>query len=319
MGKSNLPEAIIATLGGIGFLLILVWFRSGADSELLKGPIWWYCFAAALSGAYIWFHGLKRGRLTSDIAKSRLNSSAQGYGWLVGKTAGPSTHNSLRAPNGYECVWYRYYNRPNASQGGGLPVMLFSLLPNRIGAAIETCAPTLEVRDGEELYYVFPDGAQVLSRNRMEWDGAMGDYALDYLAPGEQIYILGELSSHEHHFDRLREVNHLLSDMQADPIHWKRFDANGNDRLDGDELDNLHLEAIRLADIKEREHATIKPIHHIRKPSDGREFIISNIPPNKLQRYYTRLMLVGLLFFFGAGSICVLYLPLITPLFSKGQ
>ena len=120
MGNSNLPEALIATLGGIGFLLILIWFRSGADYELLSRPIWWYYLSITISGAYLWVHGLKRNRLTADIAQSRLNSSAQGYGWLVGKTAEPPVHETIYAPNGYECVWYRHYSRPNGSQGGGL-------------------------------------------------------------------------------------------------------------------------------------------------------------------------------------------------------
>lgn len=275
--------------------------------------------AAVVAGGWLGFARLRRARLIEDTPTQRLRSAAQGYAELRGEARlmpGPAIASPLtRTP----CVWWRYAIEQRRGSGrnarwhrleGGASDDLF-LLDDSTGECV-----------------VDPEGALVYPDIRRQWRGATRQPMRTPSADGGWLSRLG-LGFGSYRYSEslisLRAPLHALGDFRTlraarteDDRHavrellaeWKRdrttlltrFDADG----DGD-IDLVEWEAAREAAIETvRAQRAAEPIpadtHMLRRPGDGRTFLLSTWPQDKLARYKR---ITATLMITGAGAAVV--------------
>lgn len=276
-------------------------WAAGADTD----GFWWLCAllaAAALAGGWLGFRRLRRARLIEDTPTQRLRSAAQGYLELEGLARwmpGPE----IRAPlSRTPCVWWRYSIEQRRGSGknarwhrleGGTSDDLFLL------------------DDGTGECVIDPEGAQVYPDVRRQWRGGT---RRPLRIPAEDRGWLGRLGFG---FGSYRYSEQLIS-LQS-PLHalgqfgtvraaraddeqqaqrellaeWKRdraallarFDADGDGEIDLDEWETARAKALETVRRQAAETPAPPDTHVLRKPGDGRAFLLSTWPQDKLARY----------------------------------
>ncbi|MGC9457106.1 MAG: GIDE domain-containing protein [Halothiobacillaceae bacterium] len=277
--------------------------------ELTPGEYPWVFSIAAVICLVAFVFGLRsilRARVIMDTPTSRIRSAAQGYVELEGM-ARPVGDELLRAPlSGYECVWYdaRVERREQVHTKNGTRTRWVEIERSISGEPIG-------IDDGTGEALILPNGARTYPVYRRVWYGssprpALGvggerlffgrkyRYTERLIREHEPLYVIGEFSTSYRDIasERAERVRILLSEWKNDPEQMKRFDLDGDGRIDEREWDM----ARRLATATARKEMVVEAansdgIHIMRRPHDGRPFILSAIPQKKLIR---RKMSVGL-------------------------
>jgi len=230
-------------------------FAIGAAVALIAG-------ALALWGA---FRFLARKRIVEDTPTALVRSAPQGYVELQGRAAlidGDPIHAPLSLR---PCVWFRYKVEQRRERRGGNE---------------RSAWRTIERGVSEHLFYltdhtgscaVDPDGAAVTATHRHVWYGssripgryhaddgtwwarALGSFGQPYrytelrIEPGDEIYALGEFTTHGGgavRFDREGAIGDRLREWKRDQDFLLReFDANGDGEIDLDEWDAARTRA----------------------------------------------------------------------------
>ncbi len=129
-----------------------------------------------------WLAALRRYRLVADTPTSLIASAAQGYVELVGRCEPHPGSPALGYLSGPPCVWYRCAVSRRTSEGWS-------------STSRERSTDTFLLRDASGTCIVDPDHAEVTGARRRSWIQGEYRYELDYLAPGDPLYALGELAN----------------------------------------------------------------------------------------------------------------------------
>jgi hypothetical protein len=260
-----------------------------------SGRLWPFALAlVAVISFAAWILAYRRYRQIHDLPTSKVVSAAQGYAELFGRSERLAGEPLVSKLSGLPCCWFRYCIERKESNDrwkeidSGVSVAHF-LLVDDTGRCV-----------------ISPEGAEVLSSRKQVWTEGSYRYTEWLLLEQGPLYAIGEFVTQGGggaELDEKADLSALLSewkDDQAD-LH-ERFDLNRDGAIDLKEWELARLQARREV---RRRHAEIRArdgVHMLRKPPDGRLFLLANEVPEKLGRRFASWSAVHLLIFLGAGS-----------------
>lgn len=265
--------------------------------QLETAGAWPYALLAMAGVSFFgWLGNYRRYRQIHDLPTSRVASAAQGYVELVGRSELLDGEPVMSRLGGLPCCWYHYLIEEQNSDDKWQKVDEGSsaahfLLVDETGQCV-----------------ISPDGAEVVTSNHRSWREGRLRYNEWLLTPRAVIYALGEFITHSGHVggaaDERADVAALLADWKADKagLH-QRFDLDQDSNIDMKEWELARLQALREV---RRQHAgqsqkLVEGVHLLRKPRDGRLFLLANEMPDVLGKRYYWWGLLHLLIFIGAG------------------
>ncbi len=235
----------------------------------------------ALVALWAWLAALHRYRFIADTPTSRIASAAQGYVELLGRARPYPGNRILSKLTLLPCVWFRYEIHRRRADGKW----------ERLDHG--ESPDTFLLDDGSGECVVDPEEAEILTPRKQEWLRGEYRYREWLILEQDLLYALGHFAT----LDPLGGPLAAREEVGARLAEWKRdrgallarFDAN----RDG-EIDLVEWEAARRAaqaEVHERHKALPSAgaaIHILRKPRDGRPYLLSNLPPERLARRFRR-------------------------------
>ncbi len=271
---------------GASLLILLIGFRlDSREGWIFAGGL------LSVISLWAWHANFRRFRLVADLPTARAASAPQGYVELFGRgefIAGETLSSKL---TGLPCLWFRYRIEEEENNQKRLV---------EEGQSDDTFV----LRDSSGSVVIDPAGAEILTTRKEKWHKGNHYYQEWLLLPQDKIYVLGEhitLGGNATQLDLKQDVALLLAEWKRDRADLlKRFDRNG----DG-EIDLQEWEAAREAahqEVRQQHNAIYQSggVEMIRKPADGRLFLIANTAPDALSKRYLRWSWVHLGLFFTA-------------------
>jgi len=277
-----------------------------------------------LLSLWAWMRDWRRYRTIAGTPTSRIASAAQGYVELFGRGrhAGQPVYSPL---TGLPCLWYRVERLGKTRQGQlielGKPARRgqhyqlqhqgYSWLKQRS----QSDAPFL-LEDGSGSALIDPAHAEIITSRYSEHVQEGYRYGEWLLLEHDQLYTLGELAS----LRASEQAPALRAAVAARLAEWKldptallaRYDRDGNGEIDAVEWEAVRADAEREV-LAERRQQTLEPARHtLRRPGDGRPFLIANQPPERLAKRHRHWAWLQLLLALGA-LIALLWLSLNPP------
>ncbi|MGA7181439.1 MAG: hypothetical protein WBX11_17890 [Thiobacillaceae bacterium] len=212
-----------------------------------------------------------------DTPTAKVISAPQGYVEFAGRGKQPPGDELTSFLTGLPCLWYRYKVERRSGD---------KWVHDSSGESHDTFG----LDDGSGLVLIDPDGAEILTSRKRVWIEDIYRKTEWSLIEGEKLYAVGEhatVGGAQSDFDTNNDISLLLSDWKKDKASLlKRFDRNH----DG-EIDLAEWELVRkAAELEvEQEHQQIRlsdGVHVLRKPRDGRPYLIANKLPGELIRRY---------------------------------
>ncbi|MFZ5557080.1 MAG: hypothetical protein ACOZDY_10235 [Pseudomonadota bacterium] len=232
----------------------------------------------ALIALFAWLGSLKRFRAIDDTPTSRVASAAQGYVELEGRAYPHPGAPVISKLNLLPCCWYRYeiWERGQDNKW------------QRMDHG--ESADTFLLRDGSGECVVDPEDAEVLTRHRRTWHQGSYRYTEWTLIERDPLYALGEFATLSAHaeLNAREDIAALLAQWKRDRQRLlKRFDADADDAIGLDEWDEARRQAKAEVERQHREYRLEGNIAHVlRRPADGRLFLLANVEPERLARRY---------------------------------
>lgn len=270
----------------------------GIAAESESAAVWPYAmFAVAGVSFFAWMACHRRYRQIHDLPTSRIGSAAQGYVELVGRTE-TLGHPVASRLSGHPCCWFRFQVEEKDDK-------------NRWRTVEEgSSADHFLLVDGSGQCVISPDGAEVLTHDRKTWSAGHQRYTEWLLLPKTPLYAIGEFSTTTAAAagaaaDERADVGALVGEWKRDraTLH-QRFDLNRDGAIDMMEWELARREAQR--EVRRRRAALPPPategVHLLRKPADGRLFLLANEMPDKLGARYRYWSWLHLAVFFAAGG-----------------
>jgi hypothetical protein len=238
----------------------------------------------------------RRYRQIHDLPTSKVASAAQGYVELFGRSELLDGSTVVSTRTGQRCCWFRYYIQRRTSNNKWEYV-----------DSGESPHHFLLVDDTGQCV-VSPEGAEVMTDRKETW--TQGDYRHTewLLVPKDKLYAIGEFSTASGAvaaLDERADVGDLLADWKKDKTQLlKRFDLNHDGEIDMKEWERARLEARQEVRRRHTEGrtATTEGVHLLRKPRDGRLFLLACELPEKLGRRFAFWSALHLTIFLGAGG-----------------
>ncbi|HEX9685906.1 MAG TPA: hypothetical protein VGA25_08660 [Burkholderiales bacterium] len=278
--------------GIIHFVIIAIAF------EAESAELWPYALLA-MSGVsfFAWIANYRRYRHIHDLPTSKVASAAQGYVELFGRTellpGEPITSKLSRSP----CCWYSYQVEEKGSNNKWSTV--------DSGSSVEQF---LLVDDTGQCV-ISPEGAEVLTHDHKSWAQLDRRYTEWLLLPKSVIYAIGEFSTTTAAAvaagEERADVGALLAQWKADQRRLQeRFDLDRDGRINLKEWELARLQArreVRSLHAEVRLRST-EGVHILRRPGDGRLFLLANELPDSIGSRYRIWSAVHLVIFLGALS-----------------
>lgn len=248
----------------------------------------------AFISLFAWMSALRRLRLVRDTPTSRIASAAQGYVELTGRGMPLPEKPVLSKLTFLPCLWYRYQvehktgkNEWHTEESG------------------ESEDPFM-LEDASGRCLVDPSGAEILTQHKETWIKFDYRYSEWLLLKEDRIYALGQFrtfggSTVETGADE--EMKSVLAEWKQNmPELHKRFDLDNDGELNMQEWMLARKAARREAEKRMNALRAEPDVNYLLQPRDGRLFLISNMPQEKLERRYWFWVWVHLVIFFGALS-----------------
>jgi len=272
---------------GAQLLLLII----GIKLESRMGWLWVLGIMTVVS-LFAWFSALRRLRAVRDTPTSRIASAAQGYAELIGRGKQLSDPPLLSKLSVLPCLWYRYkIERKNAKN---------QWITQDSG---ESNDPFL-LQDDSGRCVVDPSGAEILTNHKDTWRQGQYRYTEWKLLDIDSIYVIGQFRTFGGSSTQTtakEEMKQVLAEWKLDmPDLHRRFDLNEDGRLDIQEWILARQAAKREATKRVAEVRSQPDTNYMLQPHDGRLFLISNLPQNKLERRYWFWTWAHLAIFFGA-------------------
>jgi hypothetical protein len=311
-------------------------------AQLPPVPFWLFTALAvglALYGLVTVYRGLHRARMIENVPTARVRSAHQGYVELTG-TAQVLDGEPIVAPlSGIQCCWYRFrveerddrrWRPVRRGESDGLFLLrdeTGECLVDPDGAAITAMHAQTWYGDGSfggspGVHHrgLRPDGVlEKLAHVGIEvGSNALGGtsryrYREEVILPADPLYAVGHFKSYDD-IDHQRNRRELAAELLRE---WKRnagtllerFDRNRDGRIDAEEWERARRTAAAEAAERYAEQMQGQQLHSLGRPRDGRlPYLISNLPEFGLVRRYRWSALGGLVLFFVAGAVAVLFL-----------
>lgn len=275
-------------LGGGNLVILLLGFQMASRAG--------WQFALALIGAtsfLAWLANLRRHRTIADIPTARIASAPQGYIEISGRGSQPPGERLLSPVHQLPCLWYRYIVERRRDDRW-----------EYVESGVSD--DTFGVDDGSGMMLVDPEGAEIITSRKQV--SRVGEYRKTEwtLIEGEMIYVLGEhvtLGGANAVLDKRADLAALLAEWKRDKVALRaRFDANGDGEISLDEWEHARAEAAKEV---EREHLEIRlkdGVLLMRKPGQGRLFLIANKQAPALERRYLLWSWTHLVLLLGAAA-----------------
>lgn len=242
-----------------------------------------------------WLRALRHGRQITDTPTSRIASAAQGYAELRGHGLPLDGAPVLSPVNGLPVLWYRVVTMRRTSQNKW-----------EHESTAESDASFL-LDDGTGQVAVDPEGAEMLIRRQdthTDGDRRITQWSLLRHDP---IYVLGDfatLGSISPDHDVSAQVRELLADWKRDrSTLLARFDANRDGEICLAEWEEARAQARREVLAVQREALAAPEAHVLRRPRDGRLYLISDLDPDRIARRYRRWAWFHLSLFVGGAGV----------------
>ena len=264
----------------------------------LETPASWPWALLAMAGVSFiaWQGNYRRYRQIHDLPTSKIVSAAQGYVELLGRgdllDGTPIISKLGRQP----CCWYRYQVEERKSDNKWQTIDQ--------GTSIDHFLVT----DDTGRCVVSPDGAEVITSIHRTWYEEPYRHTEWLLRPGEVLYALGEFVTSSGNVadpvDERATIGLLLADWKRDPetLH-QRFDLDQDGAISLKEWELARLQAAR--EVRQQRSAQlgnhVEGVHLLRRPRDGRLFLLANEMPEKLGRRYRIWSIIHLLVVIAAG------------------
>lgn len=275
---------------GAQLVLVLVGFQ--IDSR--EG---WMGVLALMSGIsfFAWTATYRRFRAIGDTPTSRVASAAQGYVELVGKAVQHAGRTFISKLTTLPCLWYRYSIDRKTGDNKW----------EHVESGVSS--DTFLLQDATGTCVIDPDEAEIITSHKQTWH--QGDYRYTewLLLPSDRLYALGEfatLGGAATPLDPGGDVAALLAEWKKDqPALARRFDLNQDGKIDLKEWELARRQARREVEKRQAEtQASDTSVHVMRRPRDGRLYVLSNLDPEALARRYGLWCWFHLVIFFGAGA-----------------
>lgn len=278
--------------GAIHFVIIAIAFQ--AES----GEVWPYALLAMSAVSFFaWVANYRRYRHIQDLPTSKVASAAQGYVELFGRTellsGEPIVSKLSRSP----CCWYSFQIEEKGSNDK------WGIVDS--GSSVEHF---LLVDDTGQCV-ISPEGAEVLAHDHKSWEELDRRYTEWLLLPKSVIYAIGEFSTIAAAAvtagDERADVGALLAQWKTNQkeLH-ARFDLDRDGKVSMKEWELARLQARR--EVRRREAdvqlRSVEGVNLLRKPADGRLFLLANELPDKIGSRYRFWSWAHLVIFIGAGS-----------------
>lgn len=259
----------------------------------------------------LWVSALSRSRLIADTPTSKLRSAAQGYVELEGYARMMSGEPIYAPLSGKPCVWYRYRveqrGRDTHDGSDGW---------NTIEAGVSEAI--FHLADETGLCIVDPDGAEVTPSVRLCWQG---DSPRPLHTPSKtgfwyRLFSFGTYRYTEcrlHEYDPLYAIGLFVGAGERETVGineatrdllgtWKRdkggllqrFDADRNGAIDLAEWECARQAAEREVIATWRERQQQPEITLLKKPAQGRPYILSCLTQERIIADYRKKTWLGL-------------------------
>lgn len=281
---------------------------------------------AGFAGLLWWWITLQRGQLMANTPTSRIRSAAQGFVELDG-TGHWLPDDRIQAPlTGRNCVWWEYaiHERQTTTSSKGRRTTWKQIASGR-------SEEIFLLQDGTGDVVVDPHGAVIFGYASNTWKGHTARpsglpksglslhfgryrYRERRLELGADLYALGWLQTETAEADtqdHRAEVGEWLRALKADQRRLLRdFDTNQDGEIDTIEWEAARQKAIAEIDARLLERSLAPGVSVLKKPPDGRVFILSGHDEQTLRR---RLLWRACAAFsiFATGSVGALFIALV--------
>jgi hypothetical protein len=270
----------------------------GVAAQADDAGAWPYAFIAmSVVSFFAWLANFHRYRQIADLPTSKIASAAQGYVELFGKSEMVEGEAITSQLSGTPCCWYSYQIEEKNSKNewsvrdSGQSVRHFHLV------------------DDTGRCVISPDGAEVLTKDGRIWESGSERYTEWMLLPNSVLYAIGEFGTTTAAAlaarDERADIGVLLAEWKDDQKQLlARFDLDHDGRIDMKEWELARLQAQREVRKRQSEMQarSIEGTSILRKPADGRLFLLANEMPDKLGARYRFWSWVHLAIFIGLGS-----------------
>jgi E3 ubiquitin ligase len=270
--------------------------------------------AVAVGAFLLCLRYLRRGRDVENTPLSLVRSAAQGAVELEGNVRlmpGPPIVSPL---SNIQCVWWSYKIEHREPGKKNVEVI-----------ARGTSDELFHLDDGTGCCIVDPLGAEVLPSLQRSWRGAhehpgivprsrtdafftFGPYTYTerLLQLGDHIYAQGWFRTQTavQESDQARVVSSLLAEWKQDQLALlRRFDRDGDGRLNPEEWEAARQAAIDEVQAQQAERAPDQDLNVLGKPPDHRPYVLAAMPRGRLASRYRRLALLFLVVAAAAAAL----------------
>lgn len=275
--------------------LFFLWI--GFHQQTLMG--WNLAFGLmGVTSFWAWYANLKRYRTVADTPTARIVSAPQGYIEISGRGKQPPGDVLLSPTTGLPCLWYRY--RIECKEDDRWETVESGMSHDTFG-----------VDDGTGMMLVDPDDAEILTSRKQVTEQGDCRRTEWILLVEETIYVIGEhitLGGAHAVLNKSEDIAELLAEWKKDrPTLLARFDTNRDGEINMDEWDaarRLAADEVKRAHFEQRQK---DGVHLMRKPADGRPFLIANRKVEAVIRHYKMWSAIHLVILAGAlGGIVFL-------------
>ncbi|MCG3186633.1 MAG: hypothetical protein IOMNBAOH_01192 [Rhodocyclaceae bacterium] len=261
----------LATFGGHVVLTLIAY-------QIDTPFAWRACLAAVAALSLLgWSLAWRRQRVIADTPTSRIASAAQGYIELHGRAQALEGIPVVSPINGLPCLWYRYRIEHRSGD---------QWLTESQGES----DASFVLDDGSGHCLIDPEGAEFRLRRTEQWTQGERRYTQSLLLAGSPLYVLGNyrtLGSVDLASDHDDETKSLLASWKADPADLRaRFDQDKDGEIDLAEWEQARTAARREVEARHRDARADAELHTLGRPEDGRLFLISDLPPERLLQSY---------------------------------
>jgi hypothetical protein len=310
------------------------WLDSLADAPeplvAFTGVLTAVAFVAGISG-------LRRTRLIEDVPTARVRSAPQGYVELSGVARMLGGEPIVAPLSNTPCCWFRYQVERRSGRDwrvvqSGTSDGIFILRDDSTDCVVDPEGAEVSSRhkrswsDHGGGWGGYPVHARLPSLGRtadlfvdiggkvVEGLGSgLGEYRYReaVILDGDPLYAIGyfnTLGADDHGNSLHDQTGAILREWKQRPETLReRFDANRDGVLDGAEWEQARTVARREAARELSTELAGKPLHTLKKPVDGRYFLLSNLEEFGLLRRYRWRMRIGFgIFLLLGGALTVM-------------
>ena len=274
----------------LGALLVLMFFLLVYGLASFWGGWVALDLIAAIVSLFAGLLALKCSRVFDGMPNSSISSAAQGYVRLCG-TGLPLQESKLWSPmTGARCLWYRYLLEERNSKGQWISI------------DEKESSKFFLIDDGTGRCIVNPNGAAAVTQHKRSYAKGANQRVTEWLLRiNDKIYTVGEFSSQhgvtiaasaDENVPQVSKREERNTDIGLGEIlrKWKlypdklrrRFDLNEDGVIDTNEWELARQAARRELTKRQHEIDKTPSIHCLSCPSNGQEYLITNIRPDRL-------------------------------------